>query len=49
MLDQITVSKEDVKPVVDFCKRNPMLIGTLAIVDILIAGLYKFTKKEVSK
>lgn len=49
MLDQITVTKEDVKPVVDYCKGNPLLIGTLVIVDILITGLYVIAKKEVSK
>ena len=49
MLDQITVTKEDTKPVVDFFKDNPFLIGTLVIVDILITGLYAIAKKEVSK
>lgn len=49
MLDQITITKEDVKPVVDFCKNNLFLFLTWVIVDAAIGGLYTITKKEVSK
>ena len=49
MLDQVTVTKDDVKPVIDYCKANPFLILTCIIVDAAIAALYNFAKKEVSK